>query len=62
MNCFLSIQAVYINIYGWFVAGEEGAPFHGCLDIVLQGDHSTPEYNDIYHRSGLNLGAKAIGW
>ena len=52
---------MYINIYGRFIAGEENAPFEGCLDIILVGEHSTPEYGKLYERSGLELGAKAMG-
>ena len=52
---------MYINIYGRFIAGQENAPFEGCLDIVLVGEHSTPEYGELYELSGLELGAKAMG-
>ena len=57
----MSEQAVYINIYGRFIAGKEDVPFEGCLDIILVGTHSTPEYGELYDRSGLELGAKAMG-
>ena len=45
------------------MAGEVDDTFDGCLDIILTGNHSTTEYEALYdsERSGVKLGAKAIG-
>ncbi|XP_043545299.1 PKHD1 like 1, tandem duplicate 1 [Chiloscyllium plagiosum] len=53
------LNATYISIQGGrLIAGSPEKPFQGELQIVLMGDHSTPEWP---LRNGPNQGSKMLG-
>ncbi|XP_072425699.1 fibrocystin-L-like [Chiloscyllium punctatum] len=53
------LNATYISIQGGrLIAGSPEKPFQGELQIVLTGDHSTPEWP---LRNGPNQGSKVLG-
>ncbi|XP_043545298.1 fibrocystin-L-like [Chiloscyllium plagiosum] len=53
------LNATYISIQGGrLIAGSPEKPFQGELQIVLMGDHSTPEWP---LRNGPNQGSKVLG-
>ena len=54
-----TFSATHIIIVGGrLVVGWEKQPFMGTLDLVLNGDHLTP---DVPLPNGPNVGAKALG-
>ncbi|XP_076157842.1 PKHD1 like 1, tandem duplicate 1 [Alosa pseudoharengus] len=53
------LDATYISIQGGrLIAGSEDKPFTGELDIVLRGDHYTPDW---LLPNGPNQGSKVLG-
>nr|XP_034372677.1 fibrocystin-L [Arvicanthis niloticus] len=53
------LNATYISVQGGrLIGGWEDNPFKGVLQIVLRGNHSTPEWA---FPDGLNQGAKVLG-
>ncbi|XP_059501744.1 PKHD1 like 1, tandem duplicate 1 isoform X2 [Stegostoma tigrinum] len=53
------LNATYISIQGGrLIAGSPEKPFQGELQIVLRGDHSTPEWP---FENGPNQGSKVLG-
>ena len=59
-----TVESKYIYVSGRFIAGTEEQPYEGELDIVLDGDQDTPDF-DIVNlsegRSGVEMGAKSMG-
>ena len=55
------LEATYIYIRGGrLLAGWEDSPFTGKLDILLNGNHHTPNF-PRYRNEGPNIGSKVIG-
>eukprot|EP00062_Callorhinchus_milii_P017054 gi/632969110/ref/XP_007900907.1/ PREDICTED: LOW QUALITY PROTEIN: fibrocystin-L [Callorhinchus milii] len=53
------LNATYISIQGGrLIAGQEGKPFRGKIQIVLRGDHLTPDWP---LPNGPNQGSKVLG-
>ncbi|KAG8429150.1 hypothetical protein GDO86_018188, partial [Hymenochirus boettgeri] len=53
------LNATYISIQGGrLIAGYENDPFQGELEIILRGDHLTPE---MPLPDGPNQGSKVLG-
>ena len=53
------LEVTYIYIRGGrLLAGWEDSPFNGKLDILLNGNHHTPNFPT---EDGPNIGSKVIG-
>ena len=56
------LEATYVYIRGGrLLAGWEDSPFTGKLDILLNGNHRTPDFKLNNDDDGPNIGSKAIG-